>query len=127
MIAPPMLLLGQTYKACKVHTLDTLWHEYEDDRIQNFENYFSGINFRVIRYADLLLMQAEAQNELGNTTTSLSLINQVRSRPSGSMTPLMGSFTQAQIRTQIMHERVCELAGEGTRWLDLNRWRLLSN
>ncbi|MVN77529.1 RagB/SusD family nutrient uptake outer membrane protein [Hymenobacter sp. HMF4947] len=122
----PMLLFGQTYEARKVPTTDTFWHKYEDDRIQNFENYFSGINFRLIRYADILLMQAEAQNELGNTAAALPLINQVRSRPSVNITPLTGSFSQAQMRTQIMHERVCELAGEGTRWLDLNRWGLLS-
>jgi hypothetical protein len=123
----PMLLFGQTYEARKVPLTDTFWHKYEDDRTQNFENYFSGINFRVIRYADVLLMQAEAQNELGNTAAAIPLINRVRTRPSVNITPLTGNFTQAQMRTQIMHERVCELAGEGTRWLDLNRWGLLSN
>ena len=123
----PMLLFGATYQTRNVPLTDTFWHKYEDDRIQNFENYFSGINFRLIRYADVLLMQAEAQNELGNTTAALPLINQVRTRPSVNITPLTGTFTQAQMRTQIMHERVCELAGEGTRWLDLNRWGLLAN
>ncbi|RZK92005.1 MAG: RagB/SusD family nutrient uptake outer membrane protein [Hymenobacter sp.] len=123
----PMLLFGQSYQDRGVPLTDTFWHKYEDDRTQNFENYFSGINFRVIRYADVLLMQAEAQNELGNPAAAIPLINQVRARPSVNITPLTGSFTQAQMRTQIMHERVCELAGEGTRWLDLNRWGLLSN
>ncbi|MGI4864899.1 MAG: RagB/SusD family nutrient uptake outer membrane protein [Janthinobacterium lividum] len=122
----PMLLFGATYQARNVPITDTFWHKYEDDRTQNFENYFSGINFRLIRYADVLLMQAEAQNELGNPGAALPLINQVRTRPSVNITPLTGTLTQAQMRTQLMHERVCELAGEGTRWLDLNRWGLLA-
>ncbi|OGX81100.1 RagB/SusD family nutrient uptake outer membrane protein [Hymenobacter coccineus] len=123
----PMLLFGQTYEQRNVPTTDTFWHKYEDDRTQNFENYFSGINFRVIRYADVLLMQAEALNELGQTAAAVPLINQVRQRPSVNLTPLTATFSQAQMRTQIMHERVCELAGEGTRWLDLNRWGLLKS
>ena len=126
----PMLLFGKTYETRTkegVPTTDTFWHKYEDDRTQDFENYFSGINFRFIRYADVLLMQAEALNELGTPNAAVPLINQVRTRPSVNLAPLTAAFSQAQMRTQIMHERVCELAGEGTRWLDLNRWGLLRN
>ncbi|MGI4760395.1 MAG: RagB/SusD family nutrient uptake outer membrane protein [Janthinobacterium lividum] len=123
----PMLLFGQTYEARKVPITDNFWHKYEDDRTQDFENYFSGINFRVIRYADILLMQAEALNELGQTADAVPLINQVRQRPSVNLTPLAATFSQTGMRTQIMHERVAELAGEGTRWLDLNRWGLLKS
>ena len=127
----PMLLFGKTYQQSNngngVPLTDTFWHKYEDDRTQNFENYFSGINFRVIRYADVLLMQAECQNELGNTAAAVPLINQVRQRPSVGLAPLTATFSQGGMRTQIMHERVCELAGEGTRWLDLNRWNLLKS
>ena len=122
----PMLLFNQTYQQRGVPTTDTFWHKYEDDRTQDFENYFSGINFRLIRYADVLLMQAEALNELGQTSAAVPLINQVRTRSSVNLAPLTATFDQAGMRTQIMHERVCELAGEGTRWLDLKRWGLLS-
>ncbi|MGI4835979.1 MAG: RagB/SusD family nutrient uptake outer membrane protein [Janthinobacterium lividum] len=122
----PMLLFGQTYATRGVPTTDTFWHKYEDDRTQNFENYFSGINFRLIRYADILLMQAEALNELNQTAAAVPLINQVRTRTSVDIPPLTATFTQAGMRTQIMHERVCEMAGEGTRWLDLKRWGMLS-
>ncbi len=121
----PMIVFGKTYKERGIPTTDIFWHKYEDDRTQNFENYFSGINFRVIRYADILLMQAEALNELGQTSAAVPLINQVRQRPSVNLAPLTASFDQAGMRKQLMHERVCELAGEGTRWLDLNRWGLL--
>lgn len=121
----PMIVFGKTYKERGIPTTDIFWHKYEDDRTQNFENYFSGINFRVIRYADILLMQAEALNELGQTSAAVPLINQVRQRPSVNLAPLTATYSQVQMRTQLMHERVCELAGEGTRWLDLNRWGLL--
>ena len=127
----PMLVFGRTYQQLNngngIPLTDTFWHKYEDDRTQNFENYFSGINFRLIRYADVLLMQAEALNELGQTSAAVPLINQVRTRPSVNLAPLTATFSQAQMRTQIMHERICELAGEGTRWLDLNRWGLLKS
>ena len=123
----PMLLFNKSYEDRKVPTTDTFWHKYEDDRTQDFENYFSGINFRLIRYADILLMQAEALNELGQTSAALPLINQVRTRSSVNLAPLAATFDQAGMRTQLMHERVCELAGEGTRWLDLKRWGLLSS
>lgn len=125
----PMLVFGRTYQQLNngngIPLTDTFWHKYEDDRTQNFENYFSGINFRLIRYADVLLMQAEALNELGQTSAAVPLINQVRTRPSVNLAPLTATFDQAGMLTQIMHERICELAGEGTRWLDLNRWGLL--
>jgi hypothetical protein len=80
----------------------------------------------VIRYADVLLLQAEALNEQGRTADAVALINQVRQRPSVNLAPL-GSFTQAGLRTRLMHERATELAGEGVRWLDLQRWGLLDN
>lgn len=127
----PMLVFGYTYQQLDngrgISTSDTFWHKYEDDRTQNFENYFSGINFRLVRYADVLLMQAEALNELGQTTDAVALINQVRTRQSVNLTPLTAGFDQAGMRKQLMHERICELAGEGTRWLDLNRWGLLKS
>jgi len=120
----PMIVYGDTYENRKIPLTDTFWHKYQDDRTQNFENYFSGINFRVIRYADILLMQAEALNELGKTADAVPLINQVRARV--QLAPLANNFSQGQLRTQLMHERICELAGEGTRWSDLKRWGLLS-
>lgn len=104
-----------------------LWRKYQNDRTRTFEDFFSGINIRLIRYADVLLMQAEALNEQGQTAAALPLINQVRQRPSVSLTPLTSSFTQATMRTQLRHERITELAGEGMRWSDLVRYGLFDN
>lgn len=104
-----------------------LWRKYQNDRTRNFEDFFSGINIRLIRYADVLLMQAEALNELGRPADALALINRVRQRPSVNLVPLTGTFTQAAMRTQLRHERVTELAGEGSRWGDLVRYGLFDS
>jgi hypothetical protein len=101
-----------------------LWRKYQNDRTRGFEDFFSGINIRLIRYADVLLMQAEALNEQGQTAAAIPLINQVRQRPSVNLTPLNGTFTQDAMREQLRHERNTELAGEGTRWSDLVRYGL---
>jgi hypothetical protein len=102
------------------------WRKYQTDYYRTFEDFDSPINQRVIRYADVLLLQAEALNEQSQTATAVPLINQVRSR--AGLAPLVaGNFTQATLRTQLMHERATELAGEGVRWFDLQRWGLLDN
>jgi len=101
------------------------WRKYQNDRTRNFENFFSGINIRLIRYADVLLMQAEALNEQGQPGAALPLVNQVRRR--AELPALTGSLSQDDMRTQIRHERVTELSGEGTRWNDINRYGLLDN
>jgi hypothetical protein len=102
------------------------WRKYQTDYYRQFEDFDSPINQRVIRYADILLLQAEALNEQGRTTDAVALINQVRQRPSVNLAPLSTSgFTRDGLRTQLMHERATELAGEGVRWFDLQRWGLL--
>jgi hypothetical protein len=82
------------------------------------------INQRVIRYSDVLLMAAEAANEVGgaaNATLAAGWLNQVRARV--SLPPVV--FTsQAQMRTAIQTERRYELALEGERFFDLVRWGL---
>jgi starch-binding outer membrane protein, SusD/RagB family len=104
---------------------ELFWRKYQNDRTRDFENYHSGINIRVIRYADVLLMQAEALNNDGQTAAAFPLINEVRTRV--GLTQLEGSFDQAQMKTQILHERATELAGEGVRFMDLTRSGLLDN
>ncbi|WP_139924506.1 RagB/SusD family nutrient uptake outer membrane protein [Hymenobacter sp. DG01] len=100
------------------------WRKYQTDYYRTFEDFDSPINQRVMRYADVLLLQAEALNEQNQTAAAIQLINQVRQR--AGLAPLVASnFTQASLRTQLMHERATELAGEGVRWFDLQRWGLL--
>ena len=88
-----------------------------------FDNY-SAINLPLMRYANVLLMKAEALNELGKTAEAIPLINTVR-EVHGDMPPMQGS-SQADVRKQIEHERMIEFPLENWRWYDLRRWGKLS-
>lgn len=78
-----------------------------------------------LRYADVLLMYAEAENELtGPDNTVYTAVNAVRARPGVNMPPLPAGLSQDSMRTRIYHERRIELALEGQRYFDLKRWRL---
>ncbi|SDL65516.1 Starch-binding associating with outer membrane [Pedobacter sp. ok626] len=79
----------------------------------------------IIRYADLLLMYAEAQNEAFGADESVrSAINKVRQRPGVNMPDVPAGLTQIQMRARIRHERRVELALEGSRYFDLKRWKI---
>jgi hypothetical protein len=78
----------------------------------------SRANWKVVRFADVLLMLAEAMNENGKTTEAMVPLNRVRTR--AGLTALSG-LTQAQARDAIALERRFELAFEGHRWFDLVR------
>jgi starch-binding outer membrane protein, SusD/RagB family len=78
----------------------------------------SSSDWVVLRFADVLLMLAEIENELGNTTQSISYLNQVRTR-SGILATT--AVTQNELRDAIELERRLEFIGEGHRWLDLLR------
>jgi len=75
-------------------------------------------NFPVLRFADVLLMQAEALNNLGQTTEAESPLNRVRVRAD---LPAVTGLSQAEMKEVILHERRMELAFEGQRWFDLIR------
>lgn len=81
----------------------------------------SEINYKLMRYADALLLFAEALNESGQTGEALTYVNQVRQRPSVDMPPLEG-LSQEQLRRAIYDERAWELGIEGHRYYDLVRW-----
>jgi starch-binding outer membrane protein, SusD/RagB family len=88
----------------------------------------SGINYPVIRYGDVLLMAAEAKNELNKTAAAATLIQKVRNRaklPDREVE--FAAYTQAQMRDQLAHERVTECAIEGKRINDIIRWGWLSD
>ncbi|MGF2410897.1 RagB/SusD family nutrient uptake outer membrane protein [Ferruginibacter sp.] len=88
----------------------------------------SGINYRVIRYADILLMYAEVLNELNRTAEAYPFIQQVRTRASlPNLATVKPNMTQAQMRDQLAHERALEFAIEGQRINDLIRWGWFAN
>ena len=82
-------------------------------------------NIRILRYADILLLAAEAQNELNNPMKALDYLNMVRARARGSnnfILPNVTTMDQSELREKIYHERRIELAMEQNRWFDLARW-----
>lgn len=78
----------------------------------------SPLNFVVYRYADVLLMEAEALNEQDKTTEAETPLNIVRTRAG---LPSVTGKTQSEMKEIIIHERRMELAFEGHRWFDLIR------
>ena len=90
--------------------------KYKQTGIQPNE---ADIDFPVLRYADVLLMHAEALTELGQTAAAIPFVNQVRTR-AGLPNKLI-TLTQAETRLLIESERRSEFAFEGQRWFDLVR------
>lgn len=88
-------------------------------------------DYPVIRYADVLLMLAEADNELGNSAEAYTYINMVRKRArfDGSIyrdaLPDYTNLSQADFRTAVLKERRWEFVAEGQRWFDLVRTNTL--
>jgi hypothetical protein len=122
-----MKYYGKTYAEWKAlgelaHTC--YWRKYTSvDSNTSNETYSSGVNFRVIRLADIYLMYAEVINELnGNRGTAVEYINKVRRRVNmADLDPaLYNDYTT--LLNQIKHERLVELCGECVRWVDLDRW-----
>lgn len=81
----------------------------------------SPVNHKVIRFADVLLMAAEAHNRKpsADNATALAYLNRVRTRPSVNMPAL--NVTGTALTEAIYHERRVEFAGEGLRFFDLVR------
>lgn len=105
---------------------------------------YPAMNYTIIRYADVLLMAAEAEIELGNLEAGRALVNQVRARAANPATWVKkgdGSnaanyviglynapWTDANVaRNAVRFERKLELSGEGHRFFDLVRWGIAEN
>jgi tetratricopeptide (TPR) repeat protein len=98
---------------------------------------YTAINFPIIRFADVLLMAAEAEVEVGSLATALDYTNRVRNRaanPAGFVkdgaadaakyviVPYTSFTDKTDARNKIRFERKLELSGEGHRFFDLVRW-----
>ncbi len=81
-----------------------------------------GVNQRLIRYADVLLMLAECEAEVGTPAQAATYINMVRARPSVNMPPVVLASKNQALRA-VMHERAVELAAEEVASIDILRWR----
>jgi len=83
------------------------------------------MNIRLIRYADVVLMNAEAACELGNTTEALAKLEMIRARARGgdnAVLPKIVTTDVDELRAKVHQERRIELAMEWERFYDLVRW-----
>ena len=100
---------------------------------------YAAMNYNIIRFADVLLMAAECEVELGNLEAARALVNQVRARASNpaswvkrsdgsnAANYVIGLYntpwtSAATARDAVRFERKLELSGEGHRFFDLVRW-----
>ncbi|MRX40274.1 RagB/SusD family nutrient uptake outer membrane protein [Flavobacterium sp. LC2016-23] len=97
------------------------WKKYQNYYKRTDENLDSSINFKVMRYSDVLLMKAECENQRagGSQTAAIAYIKEVRDR-AGLVTAI--APTKEAVFTAIVHERKVELAGEQVRFDDIIRW-----
>ena len=94
--------------------------------------YF-GLKWQLLRYSDVLLMFAEAENEIsGPTAAAYNAINAVRRRGFGKsittadpLVDIPAGLSKADFFKHVVRERALELGGEGIRKYDLLRWNLL--
>ena len=88
-----------------------------------------GVNFQYMRLADVYLMAAEAENELGNTAEAWNYMEPVLSRalPAAKVAALKSQYTASQsaFREGIYDQRALEFAGEALRKADLVRWGIV--
>jgi hypothetical protein len=105
--------------------LDTMlfFRKYGETYLRQDQRWDNPINYKVIRYADVLLMHAEALNEQSQTAQALPFVNEVRRRAGKS--DLLG-LSVAQLRDSILYERMFELGLESSRFNDLRRHNLLT-
>jgi len=79
------------------------------------------VNMHVIRYADAILMYAEALNEIGESDNALAQLNRIRTRAFGNSNGNFSAMTKDAFKKAVINERRLEFTHEGNRWFDLAR------
>lgn len=103
-------------------------YQNSDGQFADEYDWRSGINERLLRYADVLLMYAECLNETGDTQGAYTYIQMVRDRVNlPDLATAKPGLSQAQMREQIGHERFLEFPLEGHRFDDIRRWGWLQD
>ncbi|KAF2336003.1 RagB/SusD family nutrient uptake outer membrane protein [Flavobacterium ginsenosidimutans] len=103
-------------------------YQNSDGQFADEYDWRSGINERLLRYADILLMYAECLNETGDTQGAYTYIQMVRNRVNlPDLATTKPGMSQAQMREQIGHERFLEFPLEGHRFDDIRRWGWLQD
>ncbi len=130
-------LYGQTWAWWEANTSEIVtgasFYKFNEneavlDEINNGTGYVQwkngGKDMIIIRYADILLLYAEALNENGKTSEAHEYVNEVRARSNMNDLEVTAGreLNQAEFGEQIKHERLVELCGEYLRFFDLKRW-----
>jgi hypothetical protein len=97
---------------------DRHWSATSYPFVNKYRDFSGAQNFIYIRLADIMLLKAEALNELGDLEGARDLVDEIRARV--DLTPTTAN-TQADMKLAIEKERRLELAFEGHRWYDLKR------
>lgn len=103
-----------------------VWKYWDQDVYEPDETGQSGANFKVMRYAEVLLIYAEALNEIntGPTTEAYDAVNRVRERARNGnedVLPDLQGLGYQSFRQAVWKEKRCETVNEGHRWFDLKR------
>jgi starch-binding outer membrane protein, SusD/RagB family len=90
--------------------------------------FTSGVNYHIIRYADVLLMYAECLANTGNIPAAATQVQLVRDRANlPDREAEFAAYSLDQFMNQLAHERIMELAIEGSRFYDIKRWGWLDD
>lgn len=123
----PKLIAAYEPADARRDLLNTVTLDANDKPVKKYYDTFDpntkylGNDFIILRYADVLLMYAEALNEAGYSPDAFSYLNQVRSRAGASLFTQTSLPDQASFRTAVLQERRLELPLELSRWFDLTR------
>lgn len=130
-LAETVIFRNDTYGPNNEFTLtesDFGWFKYSPLYKLNPEGYYiSSINYRNMRYAEVLIKLAECENEVGTAAAAIGYLNEIRNRPSVDMpdypTTNYPCDSKDQIYRAIMHESLVEFSHEMYRAVELARWR----
>lgn len=120
---PPVKVFYDNTKILDRH-IGKFRREYELTPLQSQQKRANPTNWPLLRYSDVLLMAAEAENEVnGPTAKALQYLNEVRARANASLITTVAG--KEGFREVLQEERSRELCFEGLRKMDLRRWGIL--
>jgi hypothetical protein len=117
---------GQNFKIDPVEKI-AVWSGPKFWRLATVADADGGLDMIVFRYADVLLMLAEAANENNDPAKALFAVNEVRKRAFGASAAFANPLSKSDMANYLFKDRAIELYGEGHRRLDLIRWGKLVN
>ena len=115
----------------QVQWVDEFWGNAQGSSVpfsykwKNANGFASADNTYLLRYGDIVLLKAEAYNELNQLGNAIIEVNRIRNRVSLPDLTMAQSNSQEALRTTILKERRLELFQEGQRWDDLARYNML--